>query len=273
MAKQAQFTRQFRDGIELFSAYFLNLGIILCWIACLYFMHIWIPFCQDSRSKSSTDFVAKKLIYRRTKLYRRRIKLKTREKIQAQFEVDKRLIKQFSAAGLVAISLLIATGCSKWFAPHSTPADIATVLVADFVDEEGRISNFEDIILDELRETARVHDNIQIKLLHQAITKEDGINLARDLGIKRKANIIIWGWSESSYESISTHLNIEVLQAPKYLPKSESKLYQDSSNGEVYFRYETLSSFEDEEHFKIIPSHYQAEIHFFQEAAYFDDFV
>jgi caspase domain-containing protein len=97
------------------------------------------------------------------------------------------------------------------------------VLVADFksLNEQGHAVT--ETIIDQLRDSTKKYNDIQIQALGESITAQQGPEVARIKGRERKARIVLWGWYSKTNEKVIINVHFEVLQKPTQLFLSQDK--------------------------------------------------
>ena len=94
-----------------------------------------------------------------------------------------------------------------------------TILVADFEGEELDNYRVTDTILKNLKLATADYLDVRVKALGKTITEEDGSEVARKLGQRHNAAIILWGWYDKTETTVPTSVNFEVLAKPKEFPE------------------------------------------------------
>lgn len=91
------------------------------------------------------------------------------------------------------------------------------VLVADFksLNEENRAVT--ETIIEQLRDSTKNYNDIEIRGLEESITAQQGPEVARIKGREHKAGIVLWGWYFKTNENIIINVHFEVLQKPDQL--------------------------------------------------------
>lgn len=168
----------------------LFLGIVLPFIVCLYYAIVWQPQAQGVRQYKLVKFLA------------------------------------WFGVGLVP-TLMIA-GYFGWQHVQSLPSKEVVILVAEFDAPEGQNYRVTETILGRLRDATEKYPDVQVNALKEPVTEHMGSDAARELGEKRKASIVIWGWYDKTATNVPVSVNFEVLQPPEYLPE-----FGDTASGAV----------------------------------------
>src|SRR5579885_325259 len=96
-----------------------------------------------------------------------------------------------------------------------------TILVANFRGPDPENYLVTDKIIQGLRAATSGYSDISIQPLGETITEQTGdkggSEYAREIGSKRKANIVLWGYYGTTSEQVDISVYYEVLRAPKDL--------------------------------------------------------
>ena len=108
-----------------------------------------------------------------------------------------------------------------------TEPGTVTILVAEFEGPSPQSYRVTEKIIQRLRAATSTYSDISVQALGQSITVQQGSEVARDVGIKRGASIVLWGYYAATPEAGDINVYFEVLQKPKYLqlrqyPKEET---------------------------------------------------
>lgn len=99
--------------------------------------------------------------------------------------------------------------------------DTITILVADFRGPDPQNYLVTDKIIQGLRAATNEYSDISIQPLKETITEQTGSKggseYARDIGAKRKASIILWGYYGATSKKVDVNVYFEVLRRPKRL--------------------------------------------------------
>lgn len=111
--------------------------------------------------------------------------------------------------------------------PEETQTDTATdpntvtILVANFSGPDPQNYLVTEKIIQGLRAATSEYSDISVQPLGEAITEQTGSKggsaYARDIGTKRKAGIVLWGYYGATSEHVDVSAYFEVLQPPKRL--------------------------------------------------------
>jgi tetratricopeptide (TPR) repeat protein len=178
----------------------LTVGLLLLLAVCLYYARFWQPERKDQGQSAFSPMSDE------------------REQAQAKKERHRKWIRRLAIAGLILIPILSFSGVAGWFYVQSLPAKNIIVLVADFDGPEAKYGVTARII-NQLRQVTKKYDDIEIQGLKKPIIEQEGSEVARTEGEKRKATIVIWGWYRNPAEAAQLSVYFEVLQPPKALPE------------------------------------------------------
>jgi tetratricopeptide (TPR) repeat protein len=92
-----------------------------------------------------------------------------------------------------------------------------TILVADFDGPNSQNYRVTEKIIQQLRHATDKYFDISIEALRLPVTEQQGSEVARAIGKKRKADIVLWGWYGPTQEKVNTSFYFEVLRAPELL--------------------------------------------------------
>ncbi|MBE7380873.1 MAG: tetratricopeptide repeat protein [Leptolyngbya sp. SIO1E4] len=231
------FIQRVQGNTDSTTTLWLALGAGLLWVMCGYYARFWNPALNDARLKTPTRFLAA------TPWKRTRAQLKNREQVQAQREQWRKHIRRYATVGCIVIPLFILAGCSHWlpFQPSSNQAVV--ILVADFDGADEQNDDVTETILSELRDATQDYSDVQIKALNQTITEAEGSDVARTLGDKGKADLLIWGWFSKPQEFMSVRVNFEMLQPPKDLPQLQATADDNRLVGNIQINKQTILEF------------------------------
>lgn len=91
------------------------------------------------------------------------------------------------------------------------------VIVANFKSLDDQNHAVTETILDQLRDSTKEYDDIQIQALGESISSQQGSEVARIKGRQSKAGIVLWGWYSTTKEKVIINIHFEVLQRPNHL--------------------------------------------------------
>jgi tetratricopeptide (TPR) repeat protein/uncharacterized membrane protein YhdT len=96
-----------------------------------------------------------------------------------------------------------------------------TILVANFRGPDPQNYLVTDKIIQGLRAATGAYSDISIQPLEETITEQrggrSGSEYARDVGAKRNASIVLWGYYGATSETVNVSVYFEVLRKPKLL--------------------------------------------------------
>jgi tetratricopeptide (TPR) repeat protein len=97
------------------------------------------------------------------------------------------------------------------------------VTVANFKSLDDQNHAVTETILDQLRDSTKEYDDIQIQALGESITAQQGSEVARMKGRQNKAGIILWGWYSTTKEKVIINIHFEILQRPNQMLLRQEK--------------------------------------------------
>src|SRR3989304_1287318 len=103
---------------------------------------------------------------------------------------------------IIVTPILTATGFFGWKYYQSRPSDKVIILVADFEGPDPQNYRVTETIVEQLRVATKKYNDVQVQALYQAITAQQGSEVARAEGNKRKASIVLWGWYAKTEEKV-----------------------------------------------------------------------
>jgi len=112
--------------------------------------------------------------------------------------------------------LVVVTYCAHFLLSSKTSEKV--ILVADFVGPKPEEYGVSVAIRDELTRSVKEYPDIVVKALDEPIAESEGIKVARAIGEKSKATIVIWGYYLTPGNIVPISVNFEVIGGPKYLP-------------------------------------------------------
>lgn len=124
--------------------------------------------------------------------------------------------------GLIVVPVLTLLGLGLWLCVQNWQTDKIIVLVADFTGPEPQKWAVTEKILEQLEQTLVEEPHVKLKALGQSITPQEGSEIARKLGQKYKATLVIWGWYAVTEQACNVSVHFEVLKEIKGLPKSKA---------------------------------------------------
>lgn len=120
-----------------------------------------------------------------------------------------------SALTLLSIALG-PRGYRAWRRLHS---DTTVILVADFIGPEARF-HVTDMVVQSLRQITTEYKDLRVQYLGDSISERMGSEVARSLGERENANVVLWGWYLTMADSIRATLHVEVLNEPLFVGDS-----------------------------------------------------
>jgi tetratricopeptide (TPR) repeat protein len=179
----------------------ISMGVFLLLGICLYYARFWKPERQD---KGNSAFVPP-----------------TDQQVRAQAKIERqrKQIRRSAIAGIILIPILSCAGIAAWFYLQSLPAKNVIVLVAEFDSPDAKTHGVTETILRQLRQATEKYADVEIQALKKSITEQEGSEVARAAGQKRKATIVIWGWYRNLGEVVPLSVHFEVLRPPTDLPE------------------------------------------------------
>lgn len=118
--------------------------------------------------------------------------------------------------GIVIMPLISLVWPAWRFIKQTTPPEGLTIMVARF-DGPERDYGVTAIILENLTKIAAKYADVRILPLGKTITREQGAEVARELGHANKANIVLWGWYIGTRSTAQVNVHFQVINGPKYL--------------------------------------------------------
>jgi len=180
----------------------LGVAILLLLGICLYYARFWQPEQQDKGRSLLQPALSDEQV-----------------NAQAKKERQRKRIRRFAIAGLIMIPILCASGVAGWKYSESLPPKDIIVLVADFDSPDTKNSGMTETVINQLRQATGKYSDVKIQALNKSITEQEGGEIARTEGEKRKATIVIWGWYRNTGTVIPLSVHFEVLRPPKELPE------------------------------------------------------
>jgi tetratricopeptide (TPR) repeat protein len=92
-------------------------------------------------------------------------------------------------------------------------------LPCDFDSPDSKNFGVTETVINQLRQATGKYSDVKIQSLNKSITEQEGSEVARTEGEKRKATIVIWGWYRNTGEVAPLSVHFEVLRPPKNLPE------------------------------------------------------
>ncbi len=195
------FVKLFADqDAGLITLISISMGVLLLLGICLYYARFWKPERQD---KGNSAFVPP-----------------TDQQVRAQAKIERqrKQVRRSAIAGVILIPILSCAGVAAWFYLQSLPAKNVIVLVAEFDSPDAKTHGVTETILRQLRQATEKYADVEIQALKKTITEQEGSQIARAAGEKRKATIVIWGWYRNPGDVVPLSVHFEVLRPPKDLP-------------------------------------------------------
>ncbi len=155
----------------------LMVGILLLLSICLYYARFWQPEKQDKGRPSAFE----------PPLSDKQVKA------QAKKEQRRKLIRRSAVAGLFLVPILSVSGAAGWQYFQNLPTSDNIILVADFDSPDSKNYGVTETVINQLRQASLKYPDVKIQALNKPITEEEGSEVARMEGKKRKATIVIWG--------------------------------------------------------------------------------
>jgi tetratricopeptide (TPR) repeat protein len=180
----------------------LCVGILLLLSVFLYYARFWKPEQQD-KGRSLIDLALSD----------------ERVKVQERKEKQRKWVRRLAVAGLILIPILCGSGFAGWQYTQSLPPKDIIVLVADFDSPDSKTSGMTEKVISQLRQATGKYSDVKIQSLKKSITEQEGSEVARNEGEKRKATIVIWGWLRNTGTVVPHSVHFEVLRPPKELPE------------------------------------------------------
>ena len=207
------FVKLWQGDAGLVTLVLLVLGVLLVWLACLYFARFWQPEQQDESPKLVLPAPTGKP-----------------EKQQQKQEKKRKGIRRLAVVGLVLVPLLAAGGGLGWRHVQSLPSEEVVILVADFKGPDPEKYAVTEEILQPLRqEVEKSYEGAKVEGLGRTVTEQDGSKVARAIAERHKATIMVWGWySVPVEEEAKASVHFEVLDPSEYLPD-----FGDVADGEI----------------------------------------
>jgi tetratricopeptide (TPR) repeat protein len=121
---------------------------------------------------------------------------------------------------LFAIPLLTYAGFFVWqLIWQSVPPNDILLLVADFDGRDQKDYRLTEKFLRNLKEAVKpYYPDVKVQSLYKVITEQQGSDIARVEGRKKKATIVIWGWY-GVLKNFSVIVNFELIRPPDYFPQ------------------------------------------------------
>lgn len=135
----------------------------------------------------------------------------------------------------LAITLSIIFSIYYWLVDPFIPPAKNIILVANFKEENQSSEILTNTILKELRNATKSYPEIKVKYLDRTITDKQGEEIAKNLGKKHKAKIVIWGWygKPPSAEKLALSAGFELIEPPETIPKIGLEVVSKELNDRV----------------------------------------
>jgi tetratricopeptide (TPR) repeat protein len=197
------FVKLFADKDSgLITLVVLSVGILLALSICLYYALFWKPEQQDKGRSLFTPSL-----------------LDEQVKAQAKKERQRKQVRRLAVAGLILIPIFCGSGIASWKYTQSLPPKDITVLIAEFDGSDSKNFGVTETVINQLRQATEKYSDVKIQALNKSITEQEGSEVARTEGEKRKATIVIWGWYRNTGAVVPLSVHFEVLRPPKALPQ------------------------------------------------------
>jgi tetratricopeptide (TPR) repeat protein len=187
-------------GLITFIA--LGVGILLLLGISLYYARFWKPEQQDKGRSLFEASLSDEQV-----------------KAQAKKERRRKLVRRLAITGLILIPILSGSSFAGRQYLQSLPAKDIIVLVAEFDSPDSKNFGVTETVINQLRQATEQYSDVKIQPLNKSITAQEGSEVARAEGEKRKATIVIWGWYRNTGDIVPLSVNFEVLHPPKELPE------------------------------------------------------
>lgn len=195
------FVKLFADqDAGLITLISIAMGVLLLFGICFYYARFWKPERQDKGNSAFVSLTDQQV------------------RAQARIERQRKRIRRSAIAGLILMPILTCAGVAAWFYLQSLPAKNVIVLVAEFDSPDTKKHGVTETILRQLRQATEKYPDVEIQALKKTITEQEGSQVARTTGEKRRATIVIWGWYRNPGDVVPLSVHFEVLRPPKDLP-------------------------------------------------------
>ncbi len=246
------FIQLWQGSTGLVTLILLVIGIGSLWLTCLFYVRFWQPEKNDTGLKPEppSNFAPQE-------------DHEEYEEARHQFEIEqtkkaiqRRKIRRVAWLGLIAVPLLSVAGFTGWHQWQNHPSTDVVILVAEFDGPDTQNYRVTDTILGNLRDAVEKYPNVKVRALEQSITERDGSEVAREIGEKNKADILIWGWYGKTKDQVSLSVNFEILQFseellpiekeakgyPQYIPVAELESFELQSQLSHELTYLTMAT-------------------------------
>jgi tetratricopeptide (TPR) repeat protein len=119
-----------------------------------------------------------------------------------------------------ATAATVATLIVLWFGISTITAKIEpkniVFLVANFDGPDSDYGVTQSLIA-ELRNATKGHTDVQIDALGKTISEQEGAAVARKIGKKRRASVVLWGRYRKTSDKVNLVIHFEVLRKPESL--------------------------------------------------------
>ncbi len=180
----------------------LGVGILLLLGICLYYARFWKPEQQDKGKAAFEPSLSDEQV-----------------RALASKERRRKRVRRLAIAGLILIPILCGSGVAGWKYVQSLPPKEIIVLVADFDKADSKNFGVTETVIDQLRQATGKYSDVKIQALNKSITEQEGSEVARTEGKKRKATIVIWGRYRDIGGVVPLRVHFEILRPPKNLPE------------------------------------------------------
>lgn len=164
----------------LVTAILIILGLVLLWLACLYFVRFWRTEGKDGRKDEYTDSAKLILLTSPTP------NNKTVKQQQLKRKERRKLLRRLALIGLILLPLLSIGSYGTWVHVQNLPDDDVVILVADFDGPNMQNNRVTETIISQLRNATDDYDRVKIVALGQAVTEQAGSKEARKIAKKRR---------------------------------------------------------------------------------------
>jgi tetratricopeptide (TPR) repeat protein len=134
-----------------------------------------------------------------------------------------KLWRRLSLAGMLVLLLGSSfTEYTLYTQQERVSNSTLVVLIAPFNGPEKnyRVTEY---IAQQLQESFQEYPDIRIVLLSKAITEQDGVDYARELGNRHQADMVIWGWYGVTVQDVLINMHFELIN--QNLAFSQTKGY------------------------------------------------
>jgi tetratricopeptide (TPR) repeat protein len=125
-------------------------------------------------------------------------------------------VERVIATGFIACAIALGAWVTVQALRNRDPVDRVVILITRFDGPDNDFGITAEIV-DQLRGATRKYRDVRIVTSTNTITSLDGPRLARWMGEKLNASVVIWGWYRKPAETVKLVVKFEILRKPESL--------------------------------------------------------